>query len=139
MNCFNAIGLVFVAAMMIPNVIFAIKIRDGFRNMYHNKFAEMTEQISRYACIILMVFNIPYTWTGFWFPLAKSLYIIVNAALIAAYLIIWAAMNKRDGMVRAVLLSAIPSLIFFFSGVMLGSIFCRIAYSHFGKKCTENR
>lgn len=127
MNCFNAIGLVFVAAMMIPNVIFAIKSRDGFRNMYHNKFAEMTEQISRYACIILMVFNIPYTWTGFWFPLAKSLYIIVNAALIAAYLIIWAAMNKRDGMVRAVLLSAIPSLIFFFSGVMLGSILLTVS------------
>lgn len=37
---FNIFGLIFVVAIMIPNIIFAIKYRDGFENKWRNKLAE---------------------------------------------------------------------------------------------------
>lgn len=32
MNWFNVYGLIFVAVIMIPNIIFAVKCKDGFDN-----------------------------------------------------------------------------------------------------------
>lgn len=32
MNWFNLFGLIFVAVIMIPNIIFAVKCKDGFEN-----------------------------------------------------------------------------------------------------------
>ena len=43
MSWFNFIGLIFVAVILIPNIIFAAKNKDGFQNFYHNKFVEIFE------------------------------------------------------------------------------------------------
>lgn len=82
----------------------------------------MLEQIGRYACMLFMIFNIPYTWTGFYFTFGETVYLIVNAILVIAYCIAWIVTWKKSGIVRALLLSIIPSMIFIFSGIMIASI-----------------
>lgn len=121
MDWFNYYGLGIIAIIMIPNIIFAITHRGGFTNTYKNKAAEISEQIGRYGCFILMIFNIPYTYMGFYISFGQYIYIIVNAVSVAAYCLIWIILWKRAGVVKALLLSIIPSSIFLFSGIMIAS------------------
>lgn len=122
MTWFNYYGLIFMAMIMIPNIVFAVKKRDGIANTYQNKSAAIFEQISRYACMAFMIFNIPYTWIGFYFPFAEIVYMIVNSILVLAYCTIWIVLWKKSGILKALLLSMIPSLVFLFSGIMIASI-----------------
>ena len=50
---------------MIPNIIYAIKCKDGFQNKFENKTLELFEQISRFGSFGFMVINVLYF--GFWF------------------------------------------------------------------------
>ena len=43
MEWFNVFGLIFIAVIMIPNVVFAIKCKDGFDNKWNNKYVEVIE------------------------------------------------------------------------------------------------
>ena len=47
---------------MIPNIIFAIKCKNGFENKWNNKTVEILEQIGRFGCFLLMCINIPKTY-----------------------------------------------------------------------------
>lgn len=96
--------------------------KDGFENKYKNKPVETLEQIGRFACFILMIFNIPYTYFGFWFEYGKLIYVIANSALVATYVIGWVVFWHKDGMAKSVLLSVLPSLAFLFSGITLSDI-----------------
>ncbi len=55
MNWFNYFGLIIVIIIMLPNIVFAIKHKEGFENVYKNKIAEICEQIGRYACMCFMI------------------------------------------------------------------------------------
>ena len=35
MNWFNVFGLAMVAVILIPNIVFAIRCKDGFANQWH--------------------------------------------------------------------------------------------------------
>lgn len=122
MGWFNYYGLVFIAIIMIPNIIFAICHKDAFENKYKNKTVEILEQIGRYACFILMIFNIPYTYFDFWFKYALIVYLTANGFLCLSYLIIWVICWDKNNKFKALSLSIIPSVIFMFSGVMLANI-----------------
>ncbi|MGN1103952.1 MAG: hypothetical protein ACI4QI_03665 [Candidatus Coproplasma sp.] len=122
MGWFNYYGLIIIVLIMVPNIAFAFCHKDGFENKYSNKLCEAFEQIGRYACFALMIFNIPYTYLGYYFPYAEVVYLAVNGALVLSYLLIWVIMWKKDNLLRAVLLSAIPSTIFVFSGIVVASI-----------------
>ena len=122
MGWFNYYGLAIIAIIMIPNIIFAVLHKDGFENKYKNKVVEVSEQIGRYACFALMIFNIPYTYFNFWFAHALTVYLAVNGGLCLAYLIFWAICWKQSGKLRALSLSVIPSVIFVFSGLCLANI-----------------
>lgn len=121
MKWFNYYGLIFVVAILIPNIIYAVTHKEnGFT--YKNKIAEILEQIGRYACMILMIFNIPYTWIGFYFSFAETVYLIVNTIFVFVYCLLWIIFWKKSGIIKAILLSVIPSLLFLFSGIMIASI-----------------
>ena len=45
---------------MIPNIIYAIKCKDGFQNKFENKTLELFEQISRFGSFGFMVINVLY-------------------------------------------------------------------------------
>lgn len=127
MGWINIFGLVFMVIIMIPNVIFALKCKDGFENRWENKFIEVLEQIGRYGCFAFMVINIPKTWFGWASDEAFALYLIVDAVLIIAYCVIWAVCFKKNSVFRALSLSIIPSVIFLFSGIMSRSVLLMIS------------
>lgn len=122
MEWFNIFGLVFIIIIMIPNIIFAIKCKDGFENKWHNKAVEILEQVGRFGCFGFMIINIPGTWFGWWSDEAFAVYLIVNAILVLIYCAIWVVCFRQNNMVKALTLSIIPSVIFLFSGIMCRSI-----------------
>lgn len=127
MGWINIFGLVFMVIIMIPNVIFALKCKDGFGNRWENKAVEVLEQIGRYGCFAFMVINIPKTWFGWASDEAFALYLIVDAVFVTAYCVIWAVCFKKNSVFRALSLSIIPSVIFLFSGIMSRSVFLMIS------------
>lgn len=127
MEWFNIFGLVFIAIIMIPNIAFAIKCKDGFENKRNNKFVETIEQIGRFGCFGFMIINIPGTCFGWWSDEAFALYLIVDIILVAIYCTIWIICFKKSSIFRALALSILPSVLFLFSGIMSRSVLLIIA------------
>ena len=127
MEWFNVFGLIFIAVSMIPNVVFAIKCKDGFDNKWNNKYVEVTEQVGRLGCFGFMIINIPGTWFGWWSDEAFVLYLIVDTILVMLYCAIWIICFKKNSVFRALALSIIPSMLFLFSGIMSRSVLLIIA------------
>ena len=122
MGWFNYYGLAIMAVIMIPNVIYAVKHRNGGESAYNGKKVIIAEQIGRYGCLVLMIFNIPYTYFNLWFDFALTVYLSVNGGLCLAYLIFWIICRNSEGKLKALSLSVIPSCIFLFSGIVLANI-----------------
>ncbi|MDE6597388.1 MAG: hypothetical protein K2K60_01955 [Clostridia bacterium] len=122
MGWFNYYGLAIMAVIMIPNIIYAVKHKNDSAPAYNNKAVIIAEQIGRYACFALMIFNIPYTYFNFWFDYAFIVYLSVNGVLCLAYLLFWIICWNKNGKLKALSLSIIPSCIFLFSGIVLASI-----------------
>lgn len=122
MEYFNYIGLIFMAVIMVPNIIMSIKNKEDFVNLYKSKFVEIFEQIGRYGCFVLMIVNIPYTFFPFWFINAKLVYIIVGVILCLLYIISFILFSHNHPLLKAYFLSLIPSILFIFSGIVLGNI-----------------
>lgn len=80
------------------------------------------EQIGRYGCFAFMIVNIPDTWFGWWSDEAFAVYLIADTVLVLLYCALWVYCWRRPGMLRALSLSAIPSALFLFSGIMSRSI-----------------
>ena len=122
MEWFNVFGLTFMVGIMIPNIVFAVRCKEGFENRWNNKAIEIIEQIGRFGCFGFMIFNVPGTWFGWWSDEAFAVYLIVDSLLIALYCVIWVVCRKKNSIFRALALSIIPSVIFLFSGVISRSI-----------------
>lgn len=122
MEWFNLFGLLFIAVIMIPNIIFAVKCKDGFENKWSNKTAEFIEQVGRFGCFSFMIFHIPGTCFGWWSEEAFAVYLIANALLVALYCVIWVVCFRKNTIFKALALSIIPSVVFLFSGIMCRSV-----------------
>lgn len=131
MEWINIFGLIFIVVIMIPNIIFAMKCKDGFANKWKNKFVEMIEQIGRYGCFGFMIINIPGTWFGWWSDEVFAVYLIVNVILVILYCVIWIICFKKNSIFRALALSIIPFILFLFSGIMSRSVLLIIAATIF--------
>ena len=127
MEWINIYGLIFIVIIMIPNIIFAVKCKDGFENKRSNKFVEITEQIGRFGCFGFMIINIPKTWLGWRSDEAFAVYLIVDAILVLFYCAIWIVCFKKNSVFRALSLSVIPSILFLFSGIMSRSILLTVS------------
>ncbi len=127
MEWLNVFGLVMAAVIMIPNILFAMKCKDGFVNKWNSKSVETVEQIGRFGCFGFMIINIPGTWFGWWSDEAFAVYLVVDAVLVTLYCVIWAVCFRKSSVFRALVLSIIPSVLFLFSGIMSRSILLTIA------------
>lgn len=132
MEWFNVFGLLFMLLIMIPNIVFACKCKDGFENKWKNQWVERIEQIGRFGCFGFMIINIPGTWFGWWSDEAFAIYLIVDALLVMLYCMIWIICFKKSNMFRALALSIIPSILFLFSGIMSRSVLLIAAAILFG-------
>ena len=122
MEWFNVFGLAFIVIIMIPNILFVFKCKEGFENRWNNKAVEIIEQIGRFGCFGFMIFNVPGSWFGWWSDEVFAVYLIIDTLLITLYCAIWVICWKKTSVFRALALSVIPSVIFLFSGVMSSSI-----------------
>lgn len=127
MNALNIFGLIMIAVIMIPNIIFAIRYREGFENKWNNKIVAVAEQIGRFGCFAFMIVNIPGTWFGWWSDETFAIYLIVDTILVILYCTIWIICFKNNSILRALALSIIPSVLFLFSGIMSRSILLIVA------------
>lgn len=118
MNWINPYGLFFMAVILIPNIVFAVKCPQGFENTWENKTVERLEQIGRFGCFGFMVIHIPGTWFGFPSDEAFAIYLMADAALVACYCLIWILCFRKNGLFRAMALSILPSLVFLLSGIL---------------------
>ena len=116
MDWINIYGFVFMLFIMITNIIFTLKNKDGFQNLWNNKIIEVFEQIGRFGCFGFMILIIPGFGLGFSSNEFFSLYLILNTVLIVAYCLIWFICFKKNSIFRALALSIIPSVIFLTSG-----------------------
>ena len=122
MEWINFYGIIFIAVIMIPNIIYAIKCREGFVNRWNNKVVEIIEQIGRFGCIGFMIIKVPGVCFGWLFDGALIVYFAINIVLSIIYCVIWIICFRKDSVFRALSLSIIPSLIFISSAVLSGSI-----------------
>lgn len=120
MGWFNCYGLIIMAVIMIPNIVYALKHKA--LAPYSNKAVTAVEQIGRYGCFVLMIFNIPYTYFNFWFDCALAVYLSVNGIILTSYLIFWIICRNRQDKLKALSLSILPACIFLFSGIVLAYI-----------------
>ena len=127
MNALNIFGLIMIAVIMIPNIIFAIRYKEGFENKWNNKIVAVAEQIGRFGCFAFMIVNIPGTWFGWWSDETFAIYLIVDTILVILYCTIWIICFKNNSIFRALALSVIPSVLFLFSGIMSRSILLIVA------------
>lgn len=122
MGWFNPYGLAVIILIMIPNVVFAVKNKDGFVNVWSNKTVEILEQVGRFGCFGTMIINIPGTVKGFSSEELFTAYLIVNSVLTLAYCLIWIIFFRRSCLFRALALSILPSVIFLFCGIVSRSV-----------------
>lgn len=69
-----------------------------------------------------MIFNIPYTYFGFFFEEGLATYLISDGILVLSYEIIWIVCWKKFKKFKAYSLSIIPSIIFILSGILLVNV-----------------
>ena len=122
MGWFNYYGLIAIIVIMIPNIIVSFLDKSAFENKYSNKFFLITEQAGRYGCMVFMVFNIPYTYFGFFFINALQVYLIIGGLLLLAYCVGWAIFRRGKSKAKMLFLSITPTILFLFCGVMVSSI-----------------
>ena len=123
----NVFGLIFMAVILIPNILFAVKCKDGFENKWKNRTVETVEQIGRFGCFGFMIFNIPGTWFGWRSDEAFAVYLVVDALLVGLYCLVWIVCFRKTGLFRALALSILPSVLFLFSGIMTRSVLLTIS------------
>ena len=115
----NYFGLLIVAVVLVPNVIFAIKGKNP-ESKYHNKAVEIIEQAGRFGSMAFMVFNLPSMEFGFWFPQGKIVYMAVAGVLAVLYCLVWIFYFREANYQKSMLLAIIPTIIFFSSGAIQG-------------------
>ena len=118
----NLCGLIFVTVILIPNIIFALRCKDGFKNRYQNKPVETLEQIGRFGCFLCMFITIPCMNVPYWFGQAEKVYLISGIILVSLYCLGWVLLWKENSVRKSLYLSIIPALLFLESGIISGNV-----------------
>lgn len=122
MDWLNPYGLVFMTVIMIPNIIFAIKSKNRYKDKWRNKTVEFIEQVGRFGCFGFMIIDIPGMCFGWWSEKAFKVYLIVDALLVSLYCVIWLIYRRKNTVFKVSALSAVPAAVFLFSGVIRRSV-----------------
>ena len=114
----NLFGLIIVVLLLIPNIIYAVK-HSGQNPGQAKRLIIILEQIGRYGCMFLMVFNIGIAGFGFSAIGLFLIYLAGNTVLLISYLIIWMLYFKKQTYKRRMALAVIPVCLFMLSGITM--------------------
>ena len=114
-------GIIAVFVLLLPGIVSA---RGGSRGSYPYPKTHLAvfSRIGSFGSIFFMIFGIPGTYLGPWFPFAAELYLILSALLLLAYIAAWLLTAERDTLGRAIALSVLPSAVYLSSGILLLSL-----------------
>ena len=118
MDWLNVFGLILVILLLMPNIIYAIKVKNQ-KNLCTNKFMNILEQTGRYACMFLMVFNIGIAELGFGSVAAFLVYGIGNVLLLLSYWVIWILYFHKQSFGKQITLAILPICLFLLSGITM--------------------
>lgn len=118
LNWFNIFGLVIMVFLLIPNIVYATKVKNH-ENKCQNRAMNILEQIGRYGCMFLMVFNIGLYELGFGHIYLFLIYLLGNAILLVAYWVMWLLYFHKVTFGRQMMLAILPTCIFLLSGITL--------------------
>ena len=118
MGWLNVFGLIMVILLMIPNIVYAVKYRNQ-SNKCTNKLMNILEQIGRYGCMFLMIFNIGISEFGFSSVEMFLVYFTGNIVLMIAYWISWILFFIKPDVKKQMALAIIPTLLFLLNGVTM--------------------
>jgi len=114
----NLFGLGIMFLLMLPNILYMLQ-NKGLQNKCRSLTANLLEQVGRYGCLFLMVFNIGIAEFGFASDTGFLVYMLGNGFCLALYLIIWVRYFKTPTFVSAMALAIAPTVIFLLSGITL--------------------
>lgn len=118
MGWLNWFGLIIVVLMMVPNIFYTLRHKNT-ENKCTNRFVNIVEQIGRYGCMFLMVFNVGVAELGFASVAAFLVYLIGNVVLLFAYFAFWIVYAKKQSLFVALMLACLPTLLFLLSGLTM--------------------
>ena len=114
----NLFGLILVVLLLIPNIVYALKHRDA-QNKCRNVIMNILEQLGRYSCMFLMVFNIGIAEFGFGSVTAFLVYLFGSILLMISYWILWILYFNKATYGKQIALAVIPSLLFLLCGTTM--------------------
>lgn len=118
MDWINIYGLIIVILMLLPNMIYAFKNKN-IQNKSQNKAMNIIEQIGRYGCMFLMVFNIGIVDFSFHSDESFASWLILTTALLLFYWIFWIIYFIAPKNFISIMLAIIPTIIFISNGLFL--------------------
>lgn len=127
----NLCGLLVVVIMLIPNVVYAIKVKDVSYKKVH-VIIEVLEQVGRYGSMLLMVLPLGMKEFGFASVAEMFVYLFGNVILLVVYLTTWIFYYKKKSLFHAMILAIAPTLIFLISGITLSHVLLIITAVVFG-------
>ena len=118
---FDPSGLALLAAILAPNLIFALPHRQGLENAVSCPWLERWEQIGRFGSLAFLVLRPPFLPRGEWFPGGEALSLPISAILTALYCLGWVLFWREDSLRKSLPLSVLPSLLFLERGILTGN------------------
>jgi hypothetical protein len=118
MNWINIFGLIIVILMLLPNIIYAIKLKT-FENKCKNKTMNRMEQIGRYGSMFFMIFNIGLYEFGFQSNVKFVIWLFVIVLLLLLYWLFWYIFFSSPRNTLPMILAILPSAVFITSGLFL--------------------
>ena len=115
----NLFGAGIVVLIMIPNIIYAARQKQGETQIEVPHGLSACEQVGRYGCIILMWLPLLVWKFGFGSVEEFLIYLIGNGALLLCYFLSWMLYSRKKTLSVAMALAIIPTAIFLLSGLLL--------------------
>ena len=134
-NWINIFGLIFVILLLIPNIIYALWLKqDNRKSVNHcsNKFMNVLEQTGWYGCMVLMVFSIGMREFGFASVTAFLIYLFGNSLIMIVYWTVWMLYFVKPAQGKQIALVILPTALFLLSGMTLHYVLLTVFSLLFG-------
>ena len=128
---FSVFHILMIAALLIPNGMYMLQNKQ-VKNKCTSRCMNVLEQIGRYGCMFLMIFNIGILEFSFSSIGMFLFYTVGNVVLLIVYWIIWMLFFQKQDNWKRMVLAIIPTVLFLISGIALRHILLIIMAVIFG-------